>query len=105
MRRLIVCLAAAAAVTAFGVSSAAAGEGNLKQFCKLTVAIDAGDEPSEKQLNEYRDAAPPEIAEQVDQAVTTFEEQGEDAFEDDAFTALITEIDQFAVDNCGFEPF
>jgi hypothetical protein len=105
MRRLIVCLAAVGVVTGLGAAPANAGEGNLKQFCKLTVALDTTDEPSEKQLNEYVDSAPPEIAEQVDQAVSTFEEQGEAAFEDEAFVALVTEVDQFAVDNCGFEQF
>jgi len=105
MRRLTVCGAVVAVVTVFGASAALAGEGDLKKFCKTAVAIDnAGEEgPSEKQLQRFRDTAPPDIADQVDQAVTTFEEQGEAAFEDDAFIALITEIDVFTVDNCGFE--
>ncbi|MGQ0805354.1 MAG: hypothetical protein ACT4PI_16015 [Actinomycetota bacterium] len=103
MRRLTVCLAVVALVTVFGVSSALAGEGDLKQFCKTAVKIDQVDEPSEKLLAKFRDTAPPEIADQVDQAVTTFEEQGEAAFEDEAFIALLAEIDQFVVDNCGYE--
>lgn len=103
MRRLIVCLAVAALATVFGVSSASAGEGDLEQWCKTEVKLDQVDAPTEKLLQKFRDTAPPEIAEQVDQGVTQFEEQGEDAFEDEAFVALITEIDQFAVDNCGYE--
>lgn len=105
MRRLTVCVAVAAVATAVGASPALAGEGDLKEFCKANVKLEQVDEPSEKLLEKLRDTAPPEIAEQVDQAVTTFEEQGEDAFEDEAFIALINEIDQFVLDNCGFEQF
>lgn len=106
MRRLTIALAVVATVTAFGASSVLAGEGDVKKFCKTAVAIDtAAEGPSEKQLNAYRDSAPPEIADQVDQAVTTFEEQGEAAFEDEAFNALLAEIDDFVLDNCDFEQF
>ena len=104
MRRLAVCLTLVALVTAFGVMPAGAGEGNVKKFCKTNVAIDTAEEgPSDRQLERFRDTAPPEIAETVDEAVTIFQEEGEDAFEDEAFNALLAEVDQFVIDNCGYQ--
>jgi hypothetical protein len=104
MRRLTVCLAVIAVATVFGASAAVAGEGNVKKFCKTWVAVDSAEEgPSDKQLEKLRDTAPPEIADTVDAAVTQFEEEGEDAFEDDAFIALLAEVDQFVIDNCGYQ--
>ena len=35
--------------------------------------------------------------------MTAFEDQGEAAFEDPTFAAKIAEIDQYVVDNCGYE--
>jgi hypothetical protein len=104
MRRLTVCLAVIAVATVFGASAAVAGEGNVKKFCKANVAIDTAEEgPSDRQLERFRDTAPPEIAETVDAAVTQFEEEGEDAFEDEAFNALLAEVDQFVIDNCDYQ--
>ncbi len=103
MRKLTVCLALVAVATAFGASAAVAGEGNVKKFCKANLAVDNADEPSERLLEKLRSTAPPEIAETVDTAVTQFEEQGEDAFEDETFLAALGEIDQFVLDNCGYE--
>lgn len=104
MRRLTVCLAVVALVVAFGVSSAVAGEGNVKRFCKANVAIDTAEEgPSNRQVERLRDTAPPEIADTVDTAVTLFQEEGEEAFENEAFSDALAEIDQFVLDNCGFE--
>jgi hypothetical protein len=104
MRKLTVCLVVVAVVAAFGASSALAGEGDLKKFCKTWVAVDSAEEgPSDKQLEKLRDTAPPDVAEPVDAAVTQFEEEGEDAFEDEAFIALLAEVDQFVLANCGFE--
>jgi len=104
MRKLGVALAVVGLVVAFGAAPSAAGEGNLKKFCRTAVAVDqAEDGPTRKQLKRYRNTAPPEIAESVDQAVTTFQEEGDDAFEDEAFVALLAEINQFVLDNCDFE--
>ena len=105
MRRLTVCLALVALVSAYGVSAAVAGEGDLKKFCKTNVALDGSEEPSDAQVEKLRDTAPPEIAETTDAAVTQFQEEGEAAFDDEAFVALLAEIDQFVVDNCGYEVF
>jgi hypothetical protein len=103
VRRLTAGLALVALVTVLGASSAVAGGGNVKKFCKANVAIDQADEPSKRQLERLRTTAPAEIADTVDAAVTQFQEQGEAAFEDEAFLAAINEIDQFVLDNCGYE--
>ena len=54
-------------------------------------------------LEKLRDTAPPEIADTVSTAVDQFQELGEEAFEDPEIGALIVEIDQFVLDNCGYE--
>ena len=54
-------------------------------------------------LQKFRDSAPADIAQTVDDVVTMFEDQGEAAFEDPTFAAKIAEIDQYVVDNCGYE--
>jgi uncharacterized cupredoxin-like copper-binding protein len=86
-------------VSAFGVTG-----GDLAGFCRANVALDAAAEgPNPRLLERFRDTAPPAIADTVDSAVTTFEEEGEAAFEDPAFVAALAAIDQFVVDNCGYE--
>ena len=97
-------LALATLVVGLAAIPAAAGEGNLKKFCKTNVAIDASEEgPGDRLLERFRSTAPTEIADTVDSAVSTFQEQGEAAFEDPTFLAALAEIDQFVVDNCGYE--
>ena len=103
MRRLTVCLAVVGLVTAFGASSAGAAGGDVEKFCKTAIKVDQVEEPGEKLLAKFSDTAPPEIVDTVDAAITQFQEEGEAAFEDEAFIALLAEIDQFVVDNCGFE--
>ena len=106
MRKLTASLAAVAVALAFGASSALAGEGDVQKFCKANVAIDSAEEgPTNKQLEKLRSTAPPEIAETADAAVTQFQEEGEDAFDDEAFNALLNEIDEFVLDNCDFQQF
>jgi hypothetical protein len=90
-------------VAGLGAAPAAGGEGNVKRFCKANLAVDNADAPSDRLLERLRDAAPPEIAETVDAAVTAFQEQGEDAFEDETFLTALGEIDEFVLDNCGYE--
>ena len=91
-------------VATLGIAPAAAGSANLKKFCKANVATDiAEDGPPQKALETMRATAPPDIAETVNTALDQFEEQGEAAFEDPAFEALIREIDQYVIDNCGYE--
>ena len=86
-----------------GVGVAATG-GGVAAFCKVNLALDASPEgPNTKLLQRFRDSAPADIAQTVDDAVTTFEDQGEAAFEDPTFAAKIAEIDQYVVDNCGYE--
>ena len=75
---------------------------NVKAFCRKTWPSTV-DEPSERLLERLRRTAPDEIADTVDTAVTTFAELGEDVFEDPAFVAAIAEIDQFVVDECGYQ--
>ncbi|MBA3584814.1 MAG: hypothetical protein H0W36_09875 [Gemmatimonadetes bacterium] len=105
MRKLIVTLTVAGLVGVIGaVPAGAGGSGDVKKFCKANLAIDANeDTPSDRQLERLRDTAPPEIAETVDSAVTQFQDEGDAAFEDAEFTAAIAEIDQFVLDNCGYE--
>ncbi|MGH8984381.1 MAG: hypothetical protein ACRDY6_10980 [Acidimicrobiia bacterium] len=105
MRKLTVFIGVVALGMTVGASVAGAGpSGDLKRFCKANVALDAAPEgPSPRLLERYRTTAPPEIAETVDSAVTTFEELGEGAFEDEAFLASLREIDQFVLDNCDYE--
>jgi hypothetical protein len=100
VRRLLVLVSGVALVGAIGIGpvAAVAGGGDIKKFCKANLAVDQAPEaPSDKQLEKLRDAAPPEIADTVNTAVDQFQEQGEDAFEDPAFAAII--------DNCGYEVF
>ena len=81
----------------------ATGSGT-KRFCKLNLAVDTTpDEPSRRLLNQLRAAAPSEIADAVDEAVTTFQDLGEEAFEDPTFQAALAEIDQFVLDSCGYD--
>jgi hypothetical protein len=103
--KLTVALAVIGSVTGLQVGSAfAVTGGDLAAFCKANVAIDAASEgPTPRLLERLRDTAPPAIADTVDSAVTTFEEKGEAAFDDPAFVAAIAEIDQFVVDECGYE--
>ena len=76
----------------------------MAAFCKVNLAVDASPEgPTKKLLQKFRDTAPADIAQTVDDAVTMFEDQGEAAFEDPTFAAKIAEIDQYVVDNCGYE--
>ena len=105
MRKLTVSIAVVALGTTLAASVAGAGpSGDVKKFCKANVAIDAAPEgPTPRLLERYSASAPPEIAETVDSAVTTFEELGEGAFDDEAFVASLREIDQFVLDNCDFE--
>jgi hypothetical protein len=86
-----------------GVGVAATG-GGAAAFCKVNLAVDASPEgPTPKLLQKFRDTAPADIAQDVDDAVTTFEDQGEEAFEDPTFAAKIAAIDQYVVDNCGYQ--
>ena len=86
-----------------GVGVAATG-GGLAAFCKVNLAVDASPEgPTPKLLQRFRDTAPADIAQTVDDAVTAFEDDGEAAFEDPTFAANIAAIDQYVVDNCGYE--
>lgn len=86
-----------------GVGVAATG-GGVAAFCKVNLAVDASPEgPTPKLLQRFRDTAPADIAQAVDDAVTMFEDEGEEAFENPAFVAAIAEIDQYVVDNCGYE--
>ena len=105
MRKVAVFIAVAALGTTIGAAAAGAGEsGDVKKFCKTSVTIDAAPEgPTPRLLERFRTTAPTEIAETVDSAVTTFEESGEGAFEDEAFVASLREIDQFLLDNCDYE--
>jgi hypothetical protein len=59
--------------------------------------------PRTRQLARFRNSAPPEIAEAVETAVTLFQAEGEAAFEDETFVAALGEIDQFVLNNCGYE--
>jgi hypothetical protein len=86
-----------------GIGVAATGE-SAAEFCKVNLAVDASPEgPTPKLLKKFRDTAPADIKPTVDEAVTTFKDQGDAAFEDPTFTAKIAEIDQYLVDNCGYE--
>jgi len=80
-----------------------AGEPGVKKFCKANVAIDASGDPSPRLQARWSNTAPPEIAAQVDAVLAGFEEQGEAAFEDPAVQAAFAEVDQFVLDNCGYE--
>jgi hypothetical protein len=104
VRRFIGVLLLGGLVAGLAATPAAAGEGNVKAFCKASLAIDTVEEdPSERLLNRLRNSAPPEIADTVDSAVSIFEEQGEAAFEDPTFQAAIADWDQYVLENCGYE--
>lgn len=97
-------LAGAVALIAQAGTGIAAAGSRVEAFCKVNVAIDASPEgPTRRLLERFRDTAPAAIADTVDGAVTTFQDKGEAAFEDPAFAAALAEIDQFVVDNCGYE--
>lgn len=105
MRKLIITLTVAGLAVAFGAAPGVAGSGSVKQYCKAQVAVDSAGEdgPSERQLQRLIDTAPPEIADTTEAAVSLFEEQGEAAFDNPEFTALLAEMDEFVLDNCGYE--
>jgi hypothetical protein len=106
MRKTVIAAVVASLAATFAAAPASAQEGDLEEFCSTNVALDKADAaPTPKLLEKLRTTAPPEIAATVDSAVTTFEEQGDDAFGDPAFAAQIAEIDAFVVANCGFESF
>ena len=105
MRKLVVVGAALGCGLAMqaGVGVAATG-GGADAFCKVNLAVDASPQgPTPKLLQKFRDTAPADIAQTVDDAVSAFEDQGEAAFEDPTFAAKIAEIDQYVVDNCGYQ--
>jgi hypothetical protein len=104
MRKVL--LMSTIAVCALALQPEAAGAattGNVKAFCRANVAVDASDEPSTRLLERLRATAPDEIADTADTAVTTFKEKGEAAFEDPSFQAAIAAIDQFLLDQCGYQ--
>jgi hypothetical protein len=104
VRKFVGMLLLGGLVAGLSAIPAAAGEGNLKKFCKTNVAIDASEEgPSDRLLERLGNTAPPEIADTVDSAVSAFQEQGEAVFEDPTFVDAIAEIDQFVLDNCDYE--
>ena len=112
MRKLIVCVGVVAVVTAFGVSTAVAGEGDVKAFCKANLALDKqfeADEPDQDRINELLDTlaetAPPEIADAVNFAVPAFKENPETAFEDPAIAEAVNQVLQFEYESCGYEQF
>ena len=103
MRKIFIAAVVACVAAAFAASPVSAQEGDLEAFCDASLEVDVADEPSPELLEELQSTAPPEIAASVETAVTTFEELGEDAFEDEAFNAAIVAMDTFVAANCGFE--
>jgi uncharacterized cupredoxin-like copper-binding protein len=110
VRKLIITLTVAGLAAAFGVAPAAAGEGNLKKFCKTNIAINKAfnsESPNLEKVNRLLDTAaetaPPEIADAVDVAVPAFKEDPEAAFEDPAVEEAVGQIDEFAATSCGYE--
>jgi hypothetical protein len=104
MRRIAVFMMSATVAVGLMAGPGVATGGNTKRFCKLNLAVDTStDAPSRRLLNQLRAAAPSEIADTVDEAVTTFRELGEAAFEDPAFQAAIAELDQYVLDSCGYD--
>ena len=104
MRRIAVFMMSATVAVGLMAGPGVATGGNTKRFCRLNLAVDTSpDAPSRRLLNQLRAAAPSEIADTVDEAVTTFQELGEAAFEDPAFQAAIAEMDQYVLDNCGYD--
>jgi hypothetical protein len=104
MRRLVACLSVITFASVFGVSSASAGGGGVKQFCKANLAVDQAPEgPNKRLLRQLRNAAPDAIADAVNTGTSLFQEEGEAAFENPEFLEALQQIDEFVLDRCGYE--
>jgi hypothetical protein len=104
MRRLAACLSIITVASVFGATGASAGGGAVKKFCKANLAVDqAPDGPNKRVLRQLRNTAPQAIADAVNIGTSLFEEEGEAAFENPEFVDALQQIDQFVLDNCGYE--
>ena len=114
MRKLLATLTVAGLAVAFGASPGVAGSGNVKKFCKANLGINKlfneteADFPEDTdRLNTLLDRAinnaPPDIADAVDVAAPALQEDGPAAFDDPAVQEAIGEIDDFALNDCGYE--
>jgi uncharacterized cupredoxin-like copper-binding protein len=101
-RRLVVAFAiiggGVVAHTGVGFGTASA---SMKAFCRLNVAGETGLDFSG--LYDLRATAPEQIADTVDFVVTQILESGPPAGGDPALVAARAEIDQFVVDECGYQ--
>ncbi len=110
MRKLFVATTIACVTGLIAVAPASAGGGNLKKFCKTNVAITKqfnSEEPNFKKVNQLIDTAietaPPAIADAVDAAGPPIQDDPQAAFDDPAVQEAVAEIDQFVLDECGYE--
>jgi hypothetical protein len=110
VRKFVVTLGLGGLVVGLGAFPAAAGSGNLKKFCKTNIAVDkafSAEEPNLNKINDLLDtaidAAPPDIADAVETAATAIQEDPQTAFEDPVVGEAVSQIDQFVLDECGYE--
>jgi hypothetical protein len=89
-------------------SSEASGEN--AEFCNARVSFEAeffADRPDREAINaildDFEADAPAEIEDDVTVVADGLRENGGDAFEDPAFVESAASVDEYALDNCGFE--
>lgn len=76
--------------------------GSVEAYCPLAAELDEQEGlPSDEQIRALMEAAPAEIAEEVELAGETLIEQGEDAFADDEFTEALGVIEAYEAKACG----
>jgi uncharacterized cupredoxin-like copper-binding protein len=118
-RRIALGIATSALVALASVAPAGAVDADTTRFCDLNFQIsqhfnnEPDEDASEKRVQAFtkranllltraQAAAPDAIATQVDTAATALKDDLQTAFEDPAVGDAVGDIDQWALDNCGY---
>jgi len=81
------------------------GGGDVAEYCELSTESESADPTDEDVLNDLEDAAPDEIADEVETAVDEIRNNSDEVFagESDEFNEAVEAIEEFEAENCDTE--